>query len=154
MIIRHTNFTEIVRLHQQIPELFPLHDSAVLAERIGDKRWIGLLAEIDGATVGYHLGYWLNPTHFYFWLGGVLPAWRRHGVASHLLDALEQQTSREGAHTLSVKSMNRYPGMLIFLIRRGYQIDGFCGAEAQNGKIHFTRRLPASGSVQYGNNHY
>ncbi len=54
-------------------------------------------------------------------------------------------TLREGSlavETVSVKSMNRYPGMLMLLISGGYQIVGLEGGDPASLKICFSKSLP------------
>lgn len=81
-----------------------------------------LIAEADGQPVGFKLGYAAEDGSLYSWLGGVLFAHRKTGLAQRLLEAQEAWAGAHGFAAVTVKSMNRYPAMLRLLIRNGYQI--------------------------------
>jgi len=101
-----------------------------------------LIAKIDSLLAGFKIAYPLSDTELYSWLGGVLPAYRQAGLAQQLLAFQEDCARERGFHTLSVKSMNRYPAMLRLLIRNGYQIravDQF-GDQARE-RISFIKQL-------------
>ncbi|WP_139248268.1 GNAT family N-acetyltransferase [Janthinobacterium lividum] len=79
----------------------------------------------------------------YSWLGGVLPAHRKSGLAQRVLEAQEAWASAHGFAAVTVKSMNRYPAMLRLLIRNGYQIrlvEHF--GDTARERIHFIKPLP------------
>ena len=102
-----------------------------------------LIAEADGQPVGCKLGYAAEDGSLYSWLGGVLPAHRKSGLAQRLLEAQEAWASAHGFAAVTVKSMNRYPAMLRLLIRNGYQIrlvEHF--GDPARERIHFIKPLP------------
>ncbi|MDU2803959.1 MAG: GNAT family N-acetyltransferase [Serratia marcescens] len=107
-IVRTATLEEIHRLYQRIPEFGGLHSLADLQRRIGGASASLLIAEIDGQPAGFKLGYQQRETVFYSWLGGVLPAFRRHGVAQALL-AEQERWARARA-------------MLTMLLAHHYQI--------------------------------
>src|ERR1700757_1432872 len=47
-----------------------------------------LLARIQDRPVGFFLGFELKPTVFFAWFYGVVPDFRRQGIASQLMDAV------------------------------------------------------------------
>ena len=81
-----------------------------------------MIAEIDGQPAGFKLGYQRQETVFYSWLGGVLPAFRRHGVAQALLAEQERWARAQGYRQLTVKTRNRFRAMLAMLLAHHYQI--------------------------------
>lgn len=141
MRIRPVSDEEIVLLHQQIPELFPMESAGEIKRRTQGKNALALAAQCEQQDAGYALGYWVTPRQFYYWLGGVKPAFRRQGIGAFLLKELEQRVMAQGGSEISVKSMNRYPAMLILLIRHGYQITALTGDDAERQKIHFMKRF-------------
>ena len=141
MRIRHISAEECVQLHQHIPELFPMKDVGEIMMRTQGKETLALAAQIDQQDAGYLLGYWMTPRHFYYWLGGVKPAFRRQGIGVFLLQQLEHHVLAQGGNEISVKSMNRYPAMLIMLIRHGYQITAVTGKDRERQKIHFSKNF-------------
>ncbi|WKE67170.1 GNAT family N-acetyltransferase [Gallaecimonas kandeliae] len=95
-----------------------------------------LVALVDGVPAAFKLGYALDDTTFYSWLGGVLPPYRRQGLAQLLLEAQEAWAAGQGYGRIEVKSSGRFPAMLALLARNGYQA---CGEH--NGKILFAKPL-------------
>lgn len=112
-----------------------------LTERTAGKNPLALAARMGERDIGYALGYWLSPIHFYYWLGGVLPDSRHQGAGQRLLRELERRVVAIGGEEISVKSMNRYPAMLMLLIRNGYLITAVTPSASGHEKIHFIKRL-------------
>lgn len=92
--------------------------------------------------VGFKIGYPINEQHFYSWLGGVIPEYRGNGIAQQLLAEQERRVAERGYTLLSVKSMNRFPGMLCLLIKNGYQITNVSHhGDEHRERIHFSKPL-------------
>ncbi len=140
--LREGSLTEIFELHQQVPELKPASGPDDYQQRIGERPWLGLVAELAGTPSAFKLGYWQSDTCFYSWIGGVVPAARRAGLAKALLFEQERRLRDLAVETVSVKGMNRYPGMLMLLISGGYQIVGLEGGDPASLKICFSKSLP------------
>ena len=145
VLVREAALDELTELHAGIPELKPLSGPVSYQERIGDRAWLGLVAEVEREAVAFKLGYWLDDRIFYSWVGGVLPTARRLGLARTLLREQERRVTGSGARELRVKSMNRYPGMMQLLLSEGYLITGIEGEDPGLSKIHFTKTLEAAG---------
>lgn len=139
MEIRSGSFKEILSIHSKIPEMIAIDDTEFFIDRIGSKKYISLVAEVSGALSGYKLGYWLDSNVFYSWLGGVIPTRRKQGIAKALLDRQEKEVQSAGAKEILVKSMNKYPGMLIMLIANGYKVIGYEKPGLKDGKIEFSK---------------
>ncbi|OEZ87210.1 acetyltransferase (GNAT) family protein [Janthinobacterium sp. HH104] len=141
-MIRPGTIEEAWHVLQAIPEFDQRRSLAQLQERLPSGTLI-LIAEADGQPVGCKLGYSTEDDSFYSWLGGVLPAHRKSGLAQRLLEAQEAWASAHGFAAITVKSMNRYPAMLRLLIRNGYQIrlvEHF--DDTARERIHFIKPLP------------
>ncbi len=136
--ISQVDLSQLAAIHNAIPELDPVSGAEFYQTRIADKGYIALVASIDGKAVGFKLGYWLDDSCFYSWLGGVLPEHRAHHIAKLLMLEQEKLVQAGGANEIRVKSMNRYRGMMVFLLKQGYDIVGFDYAK---GKIHFSKRI-------------
>ncbi|TQI78259.1 acetyltransferase (GNAT) family protein [Serratia fonticola] len=119
---RQATLEEIHHLYCCIPEFSGFHNLDDLRQRVADSTMLGLIAEIDGQPAGFKLGYQTQPGEFYSWLGAVLPAFRRQGVAQAMLTAQEQWAKAQGYRRLWVKTRNAFRGMLIMLISNDYQI--------------------------------
>ncbi|WP_397472445.1 GNAT family N-acetyltransferase [Rheinheimera sp.] len=133
---------DIVALSKQIPEFEQATTLERLQGRLDGAVSLILVAKLEGALVGYKVGYQLTEETFYSWLGGVIPEHRKHGVATLLLNYQEKWVLNSGYKQIKVKSMNRFPGMLNMLRSNGYEIVGIeesvCGSE---DKIVFLKRL-------------
>lgn len=114
---------DVAALEARIPEFPRPKRAAVLAERLrADRGALILVARADGRPVGYKAGYALEMRRFYSWVGAVLPAYRRHGIALALLREQERRLRGGGYASVRVKSRNGFPGMLRLLIGEGYRI--------------------------------
>ncbi|HDI3023728.1 TPA: GNAT family N-acetyltransferase [Cronobacter turicensis] len=122
--IRHVLPEETAIVYRLIPEFAGLHDAQTIRERIGERVACALVAYDGAQPVGFKLGYESAPGEFYSWLGGVVPAYRRDGVAQQLLETQECWAQENGYQRLYVKTRNQFRAMLMLLIRNGYQIIG------------------------------
>lgn len=120
--LRSANAEEIFIIYQNTPEFSAHYQLQDIRDRLAQKPFSLLIAEIDGRPAGFKAGYALSETSFYSWLGGVLPAYRRCGVAQTLLTAQEQWARQQGYRLLSVKTRNGFKGMLLLLLRNDYQL--------------------------------
>ncbi|TNE62588.1 MAG: N-acetyltransferase [Bacteroidetes bacterium] len=85
-------------------------------------RGLALVAFADGQPAGYKVGYAQEPAVFYSWLGGVLPDFRRQGIAQQLLDAQHHWCRQEGFATIRTKTLNQWKGMLLLNLQNGFDI--------------------------------
>ena len=122
LTIREAPIEELYKLNKQIPEFIDPYPLSEFQARLLGRRWIGLVAEVDKIAVGFKLGYALNTTVFYSWLGGVLPDFRKQGVAKALLCAQEKRAKKLDLKTIKVKSRNKHTNMLHLLIAHDYEI--------------------------------
>lgn len=141
MIIQRGCVDDVIEVHQQLPE-FNEDIKNKLLGRLENKQSLILIAVIGEQKLGYKLGYQVSDDTFYSWLGGVLPHYRRTGVATKLREYQESWAKEAGFNKVTVKSMNQFPAMLQMLISSGYQIYGYEQAEqVAEGKILFSKML-------------
>jgi GNAT superfamily N-acetyltransferase len=78
----------------------------------------------DGGTpVGFKLGYRLHQEAFYSAKGGVLPRYRRRGVARRLLHAMIERVRADGYRRFVFDTFpNMHPGMTILGLREGFAV--------------------------------
>lgn len=100
------------------------------------------LASIDGQPVGFKIGYQLKEKIFYSWLGGVLPEFRRRGVARALMKEQHQSIKSLGYEYVRTNSRNANREMMILSLQFGFDIIGthFVHDEGRLS-IHFEKRL-------------
>ncbi|WP_336981369.1 MULTISPECIES: GNAT family N-acetyltransferase [unclassified Cedecea] len=122
LTVRHASLEEILALYHRLPEFDDCKSVADLQTRLATNQTSQLIACVNGVPAGFKLGYALGETAFYSWLGGVLPEFRRDGVAQALLVEQEKWAMEQGFCTLTVKTRNKFCGMLMMLLKNGYQL--------------------------------
>lgn len=120
--IRVGTAEEALSVEQRIPEFNQLRTVEECKKRIEDKLHLILIARDNDIPIGYLIGYELDNGIFFSWLGGVSPGYRRMGIAQQLLEMQEIWAQHHGYEQICAKTRNRYPGMLILLIKNAYQV--------------------------------
>jgi len=131
--IEENSIDTMIALHSQLPEFDRSLSSLDIERRLQKSRSLLLIATFDDMPIGYKIGYSLSDTVFYSWLGGVLPDYRRHGIANKMRQTQEQWAVSQGFTHIKVKSMNRFPAMICMLIQHGYHI---VDCENRQSSIH------------------
>lgn len=140
--IRPGTIEDAVAVEQGIPEFAPAKSAADYESRIGEKPHLILVAWDGEQPIAYKVGYEEDAQTFYSWVGAVLPAYRRLGLAQQLMELQELWVQSRGYTQIRVKSMNKFPGMLILLIKNGYKmVDIDCPQEPDRAKILFAKRV-------------
>lgn len=92
-------------------------------QRLDNRKNIILTAYLDGQLAGFKIGYEKDEAGvFYSWLGGVLPKFRRKGIAKALANKQEQLVQTLGFKILEFKTRNYLKPMLIFGLTNGFHI--------------------------------
>lgn len=129
-------------LANQIPEFTGDFDYQEMVDKIAGRKCLSLIYVIDDTPVAFKLGYEINPSEFYSWLGGVVPGHRGYGIAKKLLLKQESWAREQGYSAIRVKSMNDFPEMLCMLISNGYLINDVSNKDSPKDlKIHFYKNL-------------
>mgnify|MGYP000879260130 FL=1 len=92
-----------------------------------------LLAVENGAIAGFKTGYDLGDGVFYSWIGGVLEAYRRQGIARMLMLEQHAWCRENGYRLIRTKTYNQWKGMLILNLQCGFDITGT--AQKDNGRL-------------------
>ena len=122
-IIREGSIEEAVTISNQIPEFDNPHVKEIYKQRLGNKKHLIVIAEVEGELAGFKVGYdKFGNTSFYTWMGGVLPKFRKMGLAKALADFQEQFAVEEGFDSIILKTRNRHKNMLHFAISSGFEI--------------------------------
>lgn len=83
-----------------------------------------LIARIKDQPVGLFLGFELKPTVFFAWFYGVLPDFRRQGIASQLMEAVHAWARQNEYESVRMECHNQHRPMLHLAIALGYDIVG------------------------------
>ncbi|AVR01076.1 GNAT family N-acetyltransferase [Oceanobacillus iheyensis] len=101
-----------------------------------------IVTAMDGERViGYKIGYALDNSTFYSWLGGVNPRYRNHGIASALMEKQHHYLKERGYKVVQTKTMNRWRGMLVLNIKNGFDVLATYTDEKGFHKIILEKRL-------------
>ena len=120
--IREGAFQECVDLSSKIPEFNSPYKIEEYKKRCAGKYLI-LIAEIDNQSVGFKIGYdRFNNGSFYSWMGGVLPKFRRMGVAYSLANFQEKWATKNEFSSILLKTRQNHDGMIAFSLNRGFII--------------------------------
>jgi len=117
-----TNIATVYPLTLQVPEFAPHYPIERFYKRLNHRTHLILQANFEGKAAGFKVGYELDEGIFYSWVGGVLPMYRRKGIAQALADDMETWLLQHNYHTLRMKTHNRFKNMLLFAIGNGFDI--------------------------------
>jgi GNAT superfamily N-acetyltransferase len=113
----------IVRLYNQI--FRPARNEESFRRRyLGRHNILQMVARIEDLPVGFCLGFELKPRVFFGWFYGVLPDFRRQGIASQLMEALHDWARMNDYESLRFECHNQHRPMLHLAIAQGYDIVG------------------------------
>jgi GNAT superfamily N-acetyltransferase len=113
----------IVELYNQM--FRPPRDLEMFRRRYrGRYNILQLIARVEGHAVGFFLGFELKPTVFFAWFYGVLPEYRRQGIASQLMDAVHSWARQHEYESIRFECHNQHRPMLHLAIALGYDIVG------------------------------
>ena len=116
------SFQECVDLSSKIPEFNSPYKIEEYKKRCAEK-YLSLIAEIDNQSVGFKIGYdRFNDGSFYSWMGGVLPKFRRMGVAYSLANFQEKWAAKNGFSSIVLKTRQIHDGMIALSLNRGFII--------------------------------
>lgn len=122
IIIREGSIPEVLSLSLAIPEFQQPYGGDVYVERLKGKLHLVLVAVYGGKLVGFKVGYAWDSKVFYSWMGGVLPAFRRNGVAGILADVQADWARKSGFTKLFFKTRNKHIKMINFGLKKGFLI--------------------------------
>jgi GNAT superfamily N-acetyltransferase len=113
----------IVQLYNQI--FRPGRDLESFRRRFrGRYNILQLVARVGDRPVGFFLGFELKPTVYFAWFYGVVPDFRRQGIASQLMDAVHAWARDNDYNAIRFECHNQHRPMLHLAIALGYDIVG------------------------------
>ncbi|MCS6852557.1 MAG: GNAT family N-acetyltransferase [Gemmataceae bacterium] len=113
----------IVQLYNQIFRP-PRNEESFLRRYRGRYNVLQMIARIQDRPVGFFLGFELKPTVFFAWFYGVLPEYRRQGIASQLMDAVHSWARQNDYESIRFECHNQHRPMLHLAIALEYDIVG------------------------------
>ena len=121
--IRKNELVQAVKISKKIPEFNDPYALEEYKSRISGESHLVLTAKDNKKTVGFKIGYdRFHDGSFYSWMGGVLPQFRRQGIAYTLADEQEGWVRERGYTVIRLKTWKKHQAMLEFCIQRGFAI--------------------------------
>ena len=126
-LVEQTSLTDetLVRITALLQEVFGAYQQEKLEERLANKKsvlFLGLYQKDQ--LVGFKLGYAIDSSVFYSWLGAVHPEFRGVGLAQALIDQQHAWARNNGFTKVQTKTLNQWKSMLLLNIRNDFQIVG------------------------------
>jgi GNAT superfamily N-acetyltransferase len=113
----------IVQLYNQI--FRPPRDLESFHRRYrGRYNVLQLVARLGDRPVGFFLGFELKPMMFFAWFYGVVPEFRRQGIASQLMEAVHSWARQHEYEAIRFECHNQHRPMLHLAIAQEYDIVG------------------------------
>jgi GNAT superfamily N-acetyltransferase len=125
-------------------EMFrPPHDLEFFKRRLrGRYSSLLLIANVDRRPVGFSTGFELKPSVFFAWLTGVLPDYRRQGIAMQLHTAQSAWAAEHGYNFIRMECHNQHRPILHMAIALEFNIAGFrWDADRSDNLIIFEKSL-------------
>ena len=121
--IREGSINEAVRVSRNIPEFIDPHDQNIYEQRLAGRDHLILIAYDQKTLVGFKVGYdKFQDGSFYSWMGGIIPDYRRIGIAQQLADYQENYARERGYQSVVFKTRNRHKNMLLFGLNNSFII--------------------------------
>ena len=113
----------IVKLFNQI--FRPSRNEEFFQRRyLGRYNILQMVARVNDRPVGFFVGFELKPRVFFAWFYGVLPAYRRQGIASQLMEAVHSWARLNDYEAIRFECHNQHRPMLHLAIALEYDIVG------------------------------
>ena len=119
--IENGKLETVVAISKKIPEFHNPHQLPTYQQRLNDVPHLILVTYVDNVPAGFKVGY-ERDGYFYSWMGAILPAYRRLGLARKLAEKQEAWAKAKGYPHVTFKTRNRLKPMLLFAIGRGFDI--------------------------------
>lgn len=133
--------------NNEIPSLYPINQQIFKEKRLinslDHQILIALTADLNGKPVGFKIGYRANRVAFYSAKGGILPEFRKCGIARALLYRMQLEAAQEQFNQFYYDTFpNRYPGMYHLGLREQFKIDFICwNSRYQDYQIRLSKAI-------------
>ena len=121
--IHEDSLDDAVMVSANIPEFDDPYKIQEYSKRLNGTAHQILTAYDDHNPIAFKIGYHRHSDgSFYTWMGGVLPNYRRKGIANNLADHQEAWAKKKSYNSIKVQTRSKHNAMLTLLINRGFQI--------------------------------
>ncbi len=121
IIIKESLLDDALIISQQIPEFETSYPKGEYKNRLSGVKHLILTAYFKKKPIGFKIGYETeSKQNFYSWMGGVLPKYRKLGVAQKLLYFQEQWVKKNGYQRILIKTRKKHNSMIQLLEKNNY----------------------------------
>jgi len=114
---------DAVIVSANVPEFDDPYKIPEYSKRLDSTTNLILTAYDDHNPIAFIIGYQrYSDGSFYSWMGGVLPNYRRKGIANNLADHQEVWAKKNGFNSIRIQTREKHKAMLALAINRGFQI--------------------------------
>lgn len=122
-VVGPSEMPEIVDLYNQIFK--PAKDLESFMQRYrGRYNILQMIARVQEKPVGFFLGFELKPSTYFAWFYGILPDFRRNGIATQLMEAVHEWARQHHYQTIRGECHNNHRPLLHLSLMLGYDIVG------------------------------
>jgi GNAT superfamily N-acetyltransferase len=113
----------LVKLYNQV--FRPARDQDAFQRRyLGRHNVLQMIARVENRPAGFFVGFELKPRVYFAWFYGVLPDYRRQGIASQLMEAVHEWARDNEYESIRFECHNQHRPMLHLAIAKEYDIVG------------------------------
>ena len=121
--IHEDKLDDAFMVSRNIPEFDDSYEISEYSKRLNSTVHLILTAYNDHNPIAFKIGYHRHfDGSFYSWMGGVLPNYRRKGIANNLADHQETWAKKKGYNSIKLQTRSKHNAMLALAINRGFQI--------------------------------
>jgi predicted GNAT superfamily acetyltransferase len=121
--IHEGKLDDAVMVSANIPEFDDPYEIPEYSKRLNSTTHHILTAYDNHNPIAFKIGYQRHSDgSFYSWMGGVLPNYRRKGIANNLADHQETWAKKNGYISIKMQTREKHKAMLALAINRGFQI--------------------------------
>ncbi len=121
IILKEDCIDDAMIVSQQIPEFENTYTISEYGNRLNKVKHLILTAYIDNKPIGFKIGYEApSKQNFYSWMGGVLPKYRKWGIAEKLYSYQEDWVKQVGYCGILLKTRSKHKTMIKLLQKHGF----------------------------------
>ena len=121
--IHEGKLDDAVMVSANVPEFDDPYERSEYSKRLNSTAHHILTAYDDQDPIAFKIGYQRHSDgSFYSWMGGVLPYYRRKGIANNLADHQEIWAKKNGYNSIRMQTREKHIEMLALAINRGFLI--------------------------------
>ena len=121
--IHEGKLDDAVMVSANVPEFDDPYQIPECSKRLNSATHLILTVYDDHNPIAFKIGYQRHSDgSFYSWMGGVLPYYRRKGIANNLADHQEIWAKKNGYNSIRMQTREKHIAMLALAINRGFLI--------------------------------